>query len=557
MLKEGTAKESRAVHDLVFLDGSECSKRKSALVWVPALTPTIRTLDDVVKMETKRRYNAFADATQLYCNVLRTKGQLFDLVFNNEGDLGFTLVLSRDGADGRTMITVDTISKDCEHCHSIKVSDELMMIYDCLIVQPSREDFLNIAERIKKSMRPIKFTFSRFSQGDHLSARTIRMSPTAADAAAKECEVAAAEGDFERLKEDVRKRLIEEASRARASKRAAEQAAAMEKVKLAAATYFGDQLAEKDALRQISFVRSDEWRNEAARLAAAKDSERTCVDKETSLTEDVGKDTAHAQRVVTGSVVRVLGCRSKPSIHTRHDGRTGIVVRCEASYGNGEFATVRFSDAPLNISHAAHPSIVASGGVFQCIRIKSEYLEVLTQAQDDNVSAEAAVIIPKNAARENMLEVQSPQAAQFTAILSEEKRGNVKSHTAEKEWQHRIQEAGIYRAASKCGILSATAKPPDNDAGSYRSAAQQDAVEKMEAERRRRGWHFPHPRQGSFVYYSLMEDNDESARFGLFWTRFLADVILTNRKVSCIAVERQLLAQKIRLRKCSACTSST
>lgn len=555
MDKEGTAEDSQSVHDLTFLDGSEFSKRKSALGWVPVLRPTTRTLDDVVKMETKRRYNAFADATQLYCNVLRTKGQLFDVVFTNEGDLGFTLVLSRDGADGRTMITVDTISKSCEHSDAIKVSDELMMIYDCLIVQPSREDFLNIAERIKKSMRPIKFTFSRLAQGDHLAPRTIRMSHTAADEAAKKREASAMEEELERLKEDVRKRLIEEseeASRARASKRAAEEAAAMEKVKLAAASWFVDQLAEKETFRQMPVVRADEWRKEAARLTSATHSESVCGEKESALIEDGGEGSAHAQPVLTGSVVRVLGCRSQPSTHTHYVGRTGVVIRTEACFGDGEFATVRFCDAPLNASHSTHPSIVASGGLFQFLRIKSDYLEVLNQAQDSSTRAEAAVPMPKRAglASEKIPSVQSSQAAEFADILSEDKRGKDESVAVEKEQQCHIQKAQIYRPASRCKSQSAPAKILVDEVGLYRSAAQHDAVDKMEAERRRRGWNFYHPRRGSFVYYSLIPDDDRRARFGLFWTSFLADSFVTKRKVSCIAVDRQLQLQKQRLRKC-------
>ena len=118
-------------------------------------------LNTAVVAATKKRYETYKQATQLYFDVQRAKGEVYHVLFQRDGALGFSLHLVRDGEDGRTMIVVDRVNSDCEHGVTIKTSDELVMIYDFLLVQPTREDFLNILQRLAKSMRPLKLTFAK------------------------------------------------------------------------------------------------------------------------------------------------------------------------------------------------------------------------------------------------------------------------------------------------------------------------------------------------------------------------------------------------------------
>lgn len=146
--------------DLKFLDEGddlpeESNQKKRKLIKLPSLKNLTspgrkkkdhehdaaeQELDLIIRKETARRNQAFTEATLLYYNIVRSKGWVRHVSFEHEGDLGFTLALSRDGVDGRSVMTVDSVNAMCEHRNDVKVGDELVMIYDCLIIQPSRDD---------------------------------------------------------------------------------------------------------------------------------------------------------------------------------------------------------------------------------------------------------------------------------------------------------------------------------------------------------------------------------------------------------------------------------
>ena len=60
-------------------------------------------LNTAVVAATKKRYETYKQATQLYFDVQRAKGEVYHVLFQRDGALGFSLHLVRDGEDGRTI----------------------------------------------------------------------------------------------------------------------------------------------------------------------------------------------------------------------------------------------------------------------------------------------------------------------------------------------------------------------------------------------------------------------------------------------------------------------
>ena len=156
---KATVVEQHSTPDLRFLDDGVKRRKRTFSLGSQRndVAAAQKALDLVTRRETERRYEAFREATVLYCSALRASGKALDVTFKREGDVGFTLALRRDGVDGRSFITVASVA-NCEH--ALKIGDELLAVYDCVVVQPSRDDFTNLIGRIKRALRPLKFTFA-------------------------------------------------------------------------------------------------------------------------------------------------------------------------------------------------------------------------------------------------------------------------------------------------------------------------------------------------------------------------------------------------------------
>lgn len=444
-------------------------------------------LDTVVKREAKRRYLAFAEATVLYYEQLRASGLVFSLVFTR--DPSFTLALRRDGDDGRTMLTVESIAETCEHGDKLEASDQLLMIYDCLIVEPSREDFVNLVDRIDKAMRPIKFTFARGQgQGNKLD-----MYESSSGEVARRCA-------------EARKSVFQEAERA-AQVRAAYQrdrdAAAMAAARLAAAPYFAEDARAAEAVRRRSRERADAWRFEASELFSMHDDTDTFA---------VAPEPPCADLIVPGAIVRVLDAASEGDTP---QGRLGTVIRVDDAV-----ATVRFSDAPLNRSFADHPAVVASGGLRQSWRGRRACLELVATALNEKGAATGKIV---NSATDFFDATSRAAATRHDQV--QQKRHRVEplassSSAAADTWKSTVIDLGNAtippHAEKQRHRRAARGKLPTTD-DRDREASQRCAIDGMERERRRQVWRhsWTHPGCGSFVHFYGMSTDDQARSVSL------------------------------------------
>ena len=506
-------------------------------------------LNTTIVAATKKRYETYKQATQLYYDVQRAKGEVYNVLFQRDGALGFSLHLVRDGEDGRTMIVVDRVQPDCEHGRTIKTSDELVMIYDFLLVQPTREDFLNILQRLAKSMRPLKLTFCK-GKG-----RDVAVPTTSPRLKGKDLERQARleerrrslEADLERAREAAKHEVLMKhhaATEQRLAYRKAKQDSKVEEARAAAAELL-DTTFDSEAPR----VRAESWRAEAAKLARREVGETEAAAEETRR-ERAASGVEHLERVVAGSVVRMVfegpGVDAddpllKPGVAWH--GRVGVVTAVDASPRGEVVCTVAFADAPLNRSvHGEHhPAVRASDGVAQKWKGDPKFVEVLVDHRDEALqlelershNAKRASLLAEHA-RDEKLEASHDQgvvAHIFRAAPEEQQGGEAArakaKEAAERERLRQLNESSHHATAlrAKQGAIFHVA--PDEDARE-RERSQRAALEAMEAERRRREWEyrFSKPSKSAVVEHFDKEKRDhddyvKGQKFGLYVKEFL------------------------------------
>ena len=506
-------------------------------------------LNTAVVAATKKRYETYKQATQLYFDVQRAKGEVYHVLFQRDGALGFSLHLVRDGEDGRTMIVVDRVNSDCEHGVTIKTSDELVMIYDFLLVQPTREDFLNILQRLAKSMRPLKLTFAKGK--DRLTAMPTSSPRLKGKELERQAKLEAMRRDLEddlaaareAAKHDV---LLKHhaATEQRLAYRKEKQESKVNEARAAAAELL-DTHFDPTAPR----VRAESWRAEAA-LLARKYRQKESDAKEVRTRARAASGMEHLDRVVKGSVVRMV--LEGPDVDKGDalyapgcawHGRVGIVsdVRVNAS---GEVRlTVTFADAPLNRSvHGGHhPAVQACDGVAQAWKGDPKYVEVLVDHRDEALqlemershNAKRASLLADHA-RDEKLEAAHDKgvtahifrAAPGEAQGGEEGRARA-AEAAERERIRQTTECDVHAGAQR-GRAGSIFTVKESEDKRERELQQKAAVAAMEDERKRREWEgrFAQTRKSAVVEHfdKRKKDRDDYVKgqqFGLKVKEFL------------------------------------